>query len=260
MAPINPNQRDLGTVFAEPGVAAAYRHRPPYPDEVFDVLEQLVVDEPRRVLDIGAGEGALARPLAERVDQVDAVDPSAAMIAAGRQRAGGAAENLRWIESTVECSEVKGPYALVTAGACMHWLRWPETMNRLSAVMTANAHLAIIEHGPENPPWHEELVAVIKRHSRNPGYDPGFSSVEALRQDGLFETAGRVTCGPVPFRQAVVDYVEQFHSTSSLAREHMSRQEALDFDRAVEAVVRPFAGDGVVELSIVATLTWGRPR
>lgn len=259
MAPIDPNQRDLGTVFTEPGVAAAYRHRPPYPDEVFDVLDRLVVDEPRRVLDIGAGEGALARPLAQRVDQVDAVDPSAAMIAAGRQRAGGATENLRWIESTAESAQVTGPYALVTAGACMHWLRLPETMRRLAAVMTANACLAIVEHGPENPPWHEEVVTIIKRHSRSPKYEPGIPSLDALRRDGLFDEVGRATCGPVPFRQTVTDYVEQFHSTASLAREHMSRREALDFDHAVEAVVRPFASDGVVELSIVATLTWGRP-
>ena len=51
-------------------MAGAYRHRPPYPAEVFDILERIITDRPRRVLDIGAGEGALARPLAERVDHV----------------------------------------------------------------------------------------------------------------------------------------------------------------------------------------------
>ena len=72
---------DLGGVFGFPGVAKAYRHRPPYPDEVFDVLESLISDRPRTVLDIGAGEGALARPLARRADHVDALDISAAMVA-----------------------------------------------------------------------------------------------------------------------------------------------------------------------------------
>src|SRR6201997_46993 len=56
----------LAAAFGHPGVARAYRHRPPYPDEVFDLLEGLITDRPRTVLDIGAGEGALARPLARR--------------------------------------------------------------------------------------------------------------------------------------------------------------------------------------------------
>jgi len=33
--------------------------------------------------------------------------------------------------------------------------------------------------------------------------------------------------------------VEQFHSTASLARELMSREEANDFDAAIERTVRP---------------------
>ena len=76
---------ELAAVFGFRGVAGAYRHRPPYPAEVFDTLEQIITDRPRRVLDIGAGEGALARPLARRVDQVDAVDlPVAADVTWGR--------------------------------------------------------------------------------------------------------------------------------------------------------------------------------
>ena len=55
-------RNELAAVFGNPGVADAYRYRPPYPAEVFDTLEQLITDRPRRVLDIGAGEGALARP------------------------------------------------------------------------------------------------------------------------------------------------------------------------------------------------------
>ena len=61
----SPGEREkLAAVFGQPGVADAYQHRPPYPDEVFDLLERLIAGRPRAVLDIGAGEGALARPLA----------------------------------------------------------------------------------------------------------------------------------------------------------------------------------------------------
>lgn len=52
---------DYGARF---GVAAAYRHRPPYPPATLDLLAALVVDAPRAVLDAGCGRGEPARPLA----------------------------------------------------------------------------------------------------------------------------------------------------------------------------------------------------
>jgi SAM-dependent methyltransferase len=209
---------------------------PGYPDEVFDLLERLITDAPRTVLDIGAGEGAIARPLALRVDHVDAVDASAAMIA-----------------------RLGGPYALVTAGAPLHWMSWKPVLARLIEVMSPNAFLALVEHGHADLPWGAELTEVITRHSRSPGYDPGFSIVDALAAGGLLEITGRAVTAPVPFRQRVASYVEQFLSTASLAREWMPGDEGAAFGRAVADVVTPYASDGVLELTAVAHVTWGRP-
>ncbi|MGH3741157.1 MAG: class I SAM-dependent methyltransferase [Micromonosporaceae bacterium] len=258
--PSDLRRRGLGAVFGHRGVAAAYRHRPPYPDDVLDLLAQLIADEPKAVLDIGAGEGAIARPLASRVDRVDAVEIAEAMIDAGRRRPGGQRPNLRWIHGAVEAAELNGPYGLVTAGASLHWMRWDETFERLAHVMTPHAQLAIIDHGPRDVPWQDELVAVIKRHSRNPDYDPRFSIVDALSERDLFQVTATADSSPMPFHQPVAAYVEQFHSTATLAREHMSEAEAGDFDAAVERVVRPWARDGVVDLTVVATTTWGSVR
>ena len=165
---------ELAAVFGFPGVAGAYRHRPPYPAEVFDTLEQIITDRPRRVLDIGAGEGALARPLARRVDQVDAV-----------RTVGG-------------------------------------------------------DGGSTGP------------QARGTGYDPAFSLTTALRAEGLLEIAGDTATAPALFRQTVADYIEQFHSTASLARELMPAGEAAAFDRAVAGLVRPYATDGVLDLPVAA--------
>jgi SAM-dependent methyltransferase len=252
-------ERDrLAAVFGHPGVADAYQHRPPYPADVFDILVRIITDRPRRVLDIGAGEGALARPLAERVDHVDAVDISAAMVQAGRDRPGGRRPNLRWIVGGAETVELEGRYALVTAGASLHWMPWRPTLTRLAQAMTANAFLAIVDHGYQDPPWHAELNEVIVRHSRSPGYDPSFSLVDELCAAGLFEVAGRAGTGPTPFRQPVDAYVEQFHSTSSLARELMPAEEPAAFDRAITGMVRPYAVGGLLDLPVVAELAWGR--
>jgi ubiquinone/menaquinone biosynthesis C-methylase UbiE len=256
----SPGEREkLAAVFGQPGVADAYQHRPPYPDEVFDLLERLIADRPRAVLDIGAGEGALARPLASRVDHVDALDASAAMVEAGRGRPGGRRGNLRWIVGTAETADLGGPYALVTAGASLHWMSWKPTLARLIAVMAPNAFLAVIEHCHHDLPWGAALSEVITRHSRSPGYDPGFSLVDALAAGGLLEIAGRAGTAPVPFRQPLASYVEHFHSTASLAREWMPAAESAAFDQAIIDVAAPYAAGGMLEMTVVAHVTWGRP-
>jgi uncharacterized protein YndB with AHSA1/START domain/SAM-dependent methyltransferase len=248
----------LAEAFTYPGVVSAYRYRPPYPDSVFDVLTGLITDMPRTVLDLGAGEGALARPLAPLVDQVDALDVSVAMISAGRLRPGGDAPNLRWIVGAAETAPLGGPYALVTAGASMHWMRWRETFKRLAGVMTGSAFLAIVGHGYEDPPWTAELDKVIARHSRSPAYDPSFRLVDSLGRTRLFDRAGQVAAAPEPFRQRTVDYVEYLHSTSSLAREWMPPEEAAAFDRAITEIVAPYETDGWLDLTVLAEVTWGR--
>jgi SAM-dependent methyltransferase len=253
-----PERAELAATFAHHGVAAAYRHRPPYPAEVFGILERLVTDRPRAVLDLGAGEGALARPLASLLDQVDALDISAAMVEAGRRRPGGGQPNLRWIVGPAETAELGGPYALVTAGASLHWMSWPRTLPRVAATMTAHACLAIVEHGPHELPWRHELAEVIARHSRSPGYDQGFSLADALSATGLFALAGRASTEPVLFRQPVPEYVEQFHSTASLARELMPADEAAEFGQAISALVQPYAVDGILEIAVIADVAWGR--
>jgi len=254
---------ELATSFQHAGVAHAYRFRPPYPAEVFDVLEGLLRDEPANVLDLGAGEGALARPLITRgrVARVDAVDTSAAMIAAGRERPGGGHPGLRWLHGVAD--EVPlgeaGPYGLAVAGASLHWLPWQRIMARLRDVLSDDGLLAIVEHGYHRLPWGDEVAAIMARHSRNPDFDPRFDVADELVARGLFRRVGEHRTLPLTFQQTVADYVEQFHSTASLARELMPADEAAAFDEAVTEVVRRNAHDGVLTMDVVATIVWGEP-
>ena len=247
----------LAASFLHPGVAKAYEHRPPYPPEVFEVLAGLITDEPRTVLDLGAGEGALARPLASLVDQVDAVEISAAMIAAGRCRPGGELPNLHWIQGAAESVPLEGPYALVTAGASLHWMSLQQMLPRVANAMTEHACFTVVEHDAHDEPWRPGLLEVIRRHSRHEAYNADFSVVDALAATGLWTEAGRFRTAAVAFRQPVADYIEALHSTSSLARELMPADEASAFDAAIAAVVEPYAEDGAVELTIVGDLAWG---
>jgi SAM-dependent methyltransferase len=255
----SPDGTALATSFQHAGVAAAYAHRPPYPPAVFDLLAGLVpADAPRAVLDLGAGEGALARPLASLVDRVDAVEISPAMVATGRDRPGGDRSNLAWHVTAVEDLALAGPYGLATAGASMHWMDWPRTFEVLRRVLAPGAVLAVVEQSYHRLPWQDALLEVIARHSRNQAYDRGFSLPAELARRGHWEIIGRQETPPTAFSQDVTDYIEQFHSTSSLARELMPAEEAHAFDAAVEAVVRDYRRpDGTLALPTTATVVWG---
>src|SRR5262250_43333 len=77
--------------FGDEAVAAAYRHRPPYPPQVFAMLEPLLGPRPRCVLELGAGTGDFTIGLAPRVDTLIALEPSRAMLTRARHRNGAVA-------------------------------------------------------------------------------------------------------------------------------------------------------------------------
>src|SRR4029077_2793408 len=107
MSPAYP--RELGRAFENDEVARNYRSRQPYPSEIFEILEGLLV-APRTVLDAGSGTGALTIGLARRAVRVDAVDPSAAMLREARRMPGADSERIRWIEGTAETARLDPPY------------------------------------------------------------------------------------------------------------------------------------------------------
>lgn len=247
-----------GAQFSDPGVAEVYHLRPPYPDEVFEVLAGLIVDRPRVVLDVGAGTGEIARLLLSSVDRVDALDPSAPMIARGRQLPGGDAGNLRWISGPAETAPVDPPYALITAGASLHWMEWSVVLPRFHELLTPDGMLAVISDRIEAVPWQPALQGIIQRYSMNRGFRP-YDVVTEIERRGLFRRIGRHQVATVPFLQSIEDYVVSFHARNGFSRERMTPEAVEAFDREATAAVRPFAPDGRVTLHVGGEVVWGKP-
>ncbi len=135
---------DLGHVWADDEVAALYGYRAPYPRGVFDILQRLAV-EPRVVLDAGAGTGALARHFPRSFTRIDAVGPSAAMIARGRALPGGDDPRIRWILGRAEDAPLSPPYGLITVGASLHWMEPEIVLPRFRDALAPGAYLAILD-------------------------------------------------------------------------------------------------------------------
>jgi SAM-dependent methyltransferase len=249
---------EYGAQFQDAAIVAAYHYRPPYPAEIFPLLADLITDAPRHVLDVGCGTGYVARPLAPLVDRVDAVDPAGAMIAAGRQAPGGDAPNLRWIVGYAEDAPLDPPYALITAGASLHWMDWTVVLPRFRAVLTPHGTLAIIGDGTQPGPWRAALQPIIDRYSTNRLYQP-YNLIKELETRGLFEQVGEYRTPPHPFPQPVAAYIESFHARNGLSRDRMLPTDAAAFDAEATAALAALCPDGIVPLQVFGEVVWGRP-
>lgn len=248
-----------GAQFKDQSIVTAYRRRPPYPDETFDILTGLIESELKRVLDVGCGTGYLARPLSQRVDTVDAVDISANMIAQGKRMPGGNAPNLRWIEGAVEDVVLSPPYGLVTAGESLHWFDWAVVLPRFRDLLVADGVLAIVYKRFSAVPWGAELGELLGQYSTNQDYEP-YDLVEELTSRGLFSKHDEQETASVPFRQTVAAYVESFFSRNGFSRERMGEEKAQEFETAVTHLVQSYQSEEIVEIQVSGHVVWGKPN
>ena len=196
--------------FQDQSVVDRYHMRPTYPPETFAILNALIVDEPRAVLDVGCGTGNVARPLAEYVERIDAVDMSFPMLERARTLPGGDSPKIRWLHGRAEDVELQPPYTLVTAGESLHWMDWAVILPRFARILTPHGMLAIVHTVDQPVPWREGYLQIVRRFS-------------------------------------------------ILSLETMTAGQAAQFDAEMHALLRPFAQDGQLTLSIVGGITWGRP-
>ena len=258
---MQPKPENSGSYYAEAfkdhQVVDAYRYRPPYPDEVFDILAGLIVDEPRTVLDVGAGSGDIARRMVDFVERVDAVDFSQNMIERGKQLFNGDHPRLHWIYGRIEEVPLVPPYALITAGSSIHWMEWAIAFPRFRAMLTPNGSLALIYRRTLPMPWDADLRKLRAQFSTRRDRR-SFDVVEELEVRGFFHKQGEKETAPVPFSQSIDDFIEGLHSRSGFSRERMGRQKATDFDQQGRTLLLQFHKDGVLPLQVVGTVTWGR--
>jgi SAM-dependent methyltransferase len=260
---MQPKPEHFGVSYAEAfkdqQVVDAYRYRPPYPDEVFEILAGLIVDEPRTVLDVGAGSGDIARRLVNAAQRVDAVDFSQHMIKMGKRLTNGDHPHLHWIYGKVEEVPLAPSYALITAGSSIHWTEWERAFPRFRGILTPNGSLALVYRRTLPMLWDAELRDLHTQYATRRDHRP-LNTIEALEVRGFFRKQGEKKTAPVPFAQSVDDFIEGLHSRSSFTRERMGQQNATDFDRQVKALLLQFHSDGLLPLQVISTVTWGTPE
>jgi SAM-dependent methyltransferase len=251
--------RELGSAFENADVVRNYRYRQPYPPEVFQILEGLIV-EPRTVLDAGCGTGALTIGLARFAERVDAIDPSAAMLHEARWLPGGDDERIRWTLGAAESAPLDPPYGLITAGASIHWMDPEVVMPRFREALAPGGFLAIVDTESLYAPqvWRTELLALIQAFSPVKDHVGAIQFVRALEESGRFVKDGESAVSPIPYEQSVEDYMAMLASTSSLSRTTLGSRFD-DFDDEARSIFARHRMT-VIRAELLAAVFWGRPQ
>lgn len=163
-----PANDPTGRRFGE--AADAYeRGRPEYPTAIVDWL---LGDAPRRVVDLGAGTGKLTRGLIGRVETVVAVEPDEVMRAALAQRLPGTSV----IAGTGEDIPLRDAYAdTVVAGQSWHWVDPVRAVPEVARVLRPEGMLGLVWNDRDDAdPWITRLTDLLAEFGTSPdaSYEP----------------------------------------------------------------------------------------
>jgi ubiquinone/menaquinone biosynthesis C-methylase UbiE len=249
---------EYGAQFRDQSIVNSYSTRPPYPPEVFSILEEVMIDEPRIVLDLGCGTGDIARNLVSRTERIDAVDPSTKMLTYAQTLPGGADPRINWINATAEEFDYPAAYTLAVTAESLHWMEWYVVLPKIGRALSEHGRLAIVGGRRFTAmPWREGLEELIARHSTNREYQP-YNVIDELMVRKLFTIERRVRTEPVPFTQSVHDYIESFHSRNGLSRQRMG-DGGKGFDEELAALVAGYAENDLLTFDLSVNITIGLP-
>lgn len=249
-----------GAVFAELDVARCYRYRVPYAQDLYARLLTLVPGR-ERLLDLGCGPGKIARELAPYFRQVAAVDPSAAMLEAGREL--NEKGNISWHCSRAEDLAFDRKSDAITIGTAVHWMQHAIVFPKMSEWLATDGVLAIIdtERSDDESPWSPRWVEFLKIWLRRVGraYDPVNFAAAGRTYMRWMDVRGKESF-VTGFRQPIEHFIACQHSTATFARAKMGTDLAAEFDAELDEALRPLSNDGWLEFKVRSNLTWGWPR
>jgi SAM-dependent methyltransferase len=148
--------------------------RPPYPDELYEVLVARCGLLPgSRTVEIGPGTGTVTRRLLDLGAEVTAVEPNEAMAAYLSQTL--AAPSVRIVVAPFETAPLPaGSFDLAVAGTSFHWVPQPAGFRQLSSVLRSGGATAIWWMLFENPEQSDVVADLVRNVSGHvPGMGPG---------------------------------------------------------------------------------------
>ena len=247
-----------GESFKAEDVAKFYNHRPSYASQIYQCLGEQAHAK-GRLLDLGCGEGKIARTMSDVFQQVVAVDPSANMIELGKSLKNGRAPNLVWVESTAEDAPIEGLFDMVTFASSIHWMDPKALFAKLRPHLQPNYWIAIVDgDAAYAPPWEKGFKAFLERwvpiaSGRSFGSREWINlrdrHLDALDDIQLFDFISD------PIQQTVEGFVLCQHSRNTFTLANLGDRVS-EFRRELKETVDPYSDDnGLLTFRIKTRLT-----
>jgi SAM-dependent methyltransferase len=147
--------------------------RPPYPDALYDALEQAVgALDGMAVVDLAAGTGLQTRALVGRGARLVAVDPDCRML----RRLRSTQPDVPVIAARGEQIPLRDNVAdLVVCATAWHWLHAAQCVEEIRRILRPGGHLALwwgLNRWGDNLAWEDAQSEVFERWESRPGSVP----------------------------------------------------------------------------------------
>lgn len=142
-------------------MAQAYAARPEYPQALIDALVELL-PAGARVLDVGAGLGHVALPLAQRGLQVTAIEPAHAMLERLQAAARARGVAVRGLHATAEVLPVAdASFELAVVADALHFINLELAAPEIARVLAARGALAVVTCEFTGTPFMQAVAEVM---------------------------------------------------------------------------------------------------
>jgi SAM-dependent methyltransferase len=143
-------------------LAGDYRHRPGYPRALVDRLLELAGGPGARLVDLGAGTGQLALPLARLGAGVHAVEPAEGMLDVLRGGAGGL-EVVPVHAAAEETGLAAHAFDLVLVADAIQWIDPERGGREIARLLAPGGVLAVVLPRLADTPFLRALLALVAR-------------------------------------------------------------------------------------------------
>lgn len=239
-------------------VADYIRYRPSYPPELLDVLCRHCGLTPNWVVaDIGSGTGLLTKLFLENGNRVFAIEPNAAMRAAGEEFLRGF-DQFTSREGRAEATGLEAHSVdLVTAGQSFHWFDREQARVEFERILQSGGWVALV--------WNERLTSspfLADYEQLLHRYSPDYPKVDHRNVD---EEALAGFFHPGRFRQEVFFMRQQFDwqgvhgrwsSSSYVPAPGQPGHE--EMRRELQVIFRRYQQDGLVDWEYKTRVYYGR--
>jgi SAM-dependent methyltransferase len=228
------------------GTAEAYaRFRPPYPEALLVGLLARLPSR-QRLLDLACGPGRICLALADRFDDVWAVDLEPEMIATARRRAERQGlGNVRWFEGRAETFDApSAAFDLITVGEAFHRFDQRRVAARAFDWLKTDGLIATMGGAGffrGDQAWKQAMLGVASRFfpagwaTAAPGASGSVADIEAiLREAGFVDVVTtEFTLPQVWTLESIIGYLR----STSVCSEQALRGQAAAFDAALTAAL-----------------------